>query len=101
MEQQGDFQSATCTDIDVDEPKNYTVVLLNDDYTTKEFVVEILTGVFHKTPDEAVVLMETVHRQGKASVGKYPYDIAVTRVSLTTRLARKNGFPLRCELQEV
>lgn len=85
---------------DVQEPLNYKVVLLNDDYTTKDFVVEILTRIFHKPAEEAVLLMETVHVRGEAVVGVYTYDVAATRVMLTIQLARKNGFPLRCELRE-
>ena len=83
-----------------DEPKNYKVIFFNDDYTTKEFVTYILEFVFHKEKQEAEILMETVHRKGSAIVGIYPFDIANTRVAITINMARKEGFPLKCELEE-
>ncbi len=82
------------------EPKKYKVIMFNDDYTTKDFVVEILEKVFHKSANEAVLLMETVHSTGKAVVGVYTHDIALTRTVLVVQLARKNNFPLRCEIKE-
>lgn len=82
------------------EPKQYHVVFMNDDYTTKEFVAEVLQVIFHKSQEESVLLMETVHQKGSAVVGTYTYDIALTRVNLTVKIARENGFPLRCEMQE-
>lgn len=88
-------------DSDIEEPKSYKVVFYNDDYTTKEFVVEVLVSRFHKSRSEAVIIMETVHRTKSAVVGVYPYDIAATRVALTINDARANGYPLRCELEAV
>ncbi len=82
------------------EPKHYHVVFLNDDYTTKDFVTDVLQVIFHKSEAEALQLMEKVHVQGAAVVGTYTYDIAVTRVNLTMKIARQQGFPLRCELKE-
>ena len=84
----------------IQEPKRYKVIFFNDDFTTKEFVVEVLMSIFHKSEAEAVDLMELVHTAGKAVVGVYTYDIALTRVEMTISLARKNGFPLRCEMSE-
>lgn len=78
-------------------PPDYRVTLFNDDYTTKEFVVDILEQIFHKNEADAVSLMEKVHATGSAVVGVYTYDIAVTRAELTVETARENGFPLRCE----
>lgn len=80
-----------------DIPPDYKVVLFNDDYTTKEFVVQILERIFHKSGADAVSIMEKVHVSGSAVVGVYTYDIAMTRVQMTTESARSNGFPLRCE----
>ena len=88
-------------DADFEEPKSYKVVFFNDDYTTKEFVVDVLISRFHKSRSEALVIMETVHRSKSAVVGVYPYDIAATRVALTINDARAQGFPLRCELEAV
>ncbi|MCQ2593639.1 MAG: ATP-dependent Clp protease adaptor ClpS [Treponemataceae bacterium] len=83
------------------EPNDYQVVLYNDDYTTKDFVVLVLQKYFHKNMVEAVEIMENVHKKGSAVVGVYPYDIAATRVQLTLSMARANGFPLRCGLDRL
>lgn len=84
--------------LDFEEPSKFKVVLYNDDFTTKEFVVEILLIIFHKSLAEANSLMEKVHKTGSAVVGIYTYDIACTRVRMTINTARANGFPLRCEV---
>jgi len=83
----------------IDEPRQYKVVFHNDDYTTMEFVTQVLMQVFDKAADEAVSLMMKVHRQGRAVAGIYSYDVAMTRASMATRMARDEGFPLRvtCE----
>ena len=78
------------------EPDEYRVILLNDDYTTQEFVVEILVIVFHKNREDAEIIMMDVHNKGKGIVGVYPWDIAVTKTEQVHLLANKNGFPLRC-----
>ena len=80
----------------VEPPSEYKVILMNDDYTTKEFVVHVLETVFHKSSAEAVVIMEMVHKAGMGTAGIYPYDIAITRAKMTMNLARKEGFPLQC-----
>lgn len=81
------------------EPKNYRVIFYNDDFTTKEFVVELLMRRFNKKYTEAVFLMEKVHTQKQAIVGTYPFDIAATKTALAIQDARTNGFPLRCEME--
>lgn len=86
--------------VDVRPPKNYKVVLFNDDYTTKEFVVYILEKVFHKNQMDATQIMESVHKTGRGIAGVYTFDIAATRRQLAIELARKEGFPLRVELEE-
>ncbi len=83
------------------EPPQCKVILINDDYTTKEFVIGILVGVFHKSKTDATILMEKVHSVGSAEVGVYAHDIASTKVSLTLQHARKQGFPLQCKMQEL
>ena len=97
LEENTDEIAAVDTQITV--PLNYKVVLLNDDFTTKDFVVGILESVFHKTAVEADAIMESVHTKGSAVIGIYSYDIASTLSSIVIRNARKNGFPLRCELE--
>ncbi len=84
---------------DLKEPKRYKVIIYNDDFTTMEFVVKILTEVFFKSKTEAETLMLAVHHSEKAVVGIYTYDIALSKVQKATRMARDAGFPLRlaCE----
>ena len=82
-------------------PEDYRVILLNDDYTTMEFVVEVLTAVFHKKPEDANKIMLDVHRKGKGIVGQYPWDIAATKAEQVHSAARDNDFPLRCILEPV
>ena len=79
---------------DIKEPAKYNVVFFNDDFTPMEFVTIILQHIFFKSEAEAESLMLKVHHEGKAIVGSYSYDIAVTKVTEATNLARKNGFPL-------
>lgn len=84
---------------DLREPRRYKVTIYNDDFTTMEFVVLVLTTIFRKTEAEAEALMLQVHRTGKSIVGIYSYDIALSKVNKATRMARSEGFPLRltCE----
>ncbi len=77
----------------------YKVVLLNDDYTTMDFVVEVLETVFLKRPAEAHRIMMLVHTQGRGVCGVYPYEIAETKVDSVHSLARQHGFPLQATLE--
>lgn len=72
----------------------------NDDFTSMEFVVEILIDIFHKEPMEAERLMLTVHESGRAAVGVYPYDIAVTKVQAAAARAKEEGYPFRLTVEE-
>jgi len=82
------------------EPSMYKVLLHNDDYTTQEFVVEILKFVFHKSEERAITIMLNVHKKGVGVCGVYTYDIAATKVHSVHTLARERGYPLRCSLDE-
>jgi ATP-dependent Clp protease adaptor protein ClpS len=82
-------------------PPDCQVIFFNDDYTTKDFVVEVLVSVFHKLETDALNLMESVHRSGSAVIGVYTYDIAATRAGITVRRAREAGFPLRVEVKQI
>ncbi len=84
---------------DLREPRRYKVIIFNDDFTSMDFVVKILTTVFLKSQAEAETLMMAVHKSTKAVVGIYTYDIALSKVQKATRMARDAGFPLRltCE----
>ena len=77
------------------EPDLFSVILLNDDYTTMEFVVVVLETVFHKGPAESFRIMMQVHTQGQGLCGTYPWDIAETKVETVHQLAHDSGFPLR------
>ena len=81
------------------KPELFRVVLLNDDYTTMDFVVEILEDVFHKQPAEAFRIMMQVHTQGKGLCGVYPFEVAETKVATVVDRARENGFPLRAAME--
>ena len=82
-------------------PRRYAVLLHNDDYTTMEFVVEVLTMDFSKPSEEAVALMLKVHEEGKAVAGIYSFEIAETKVQKVTDKARRSGFPLKLTLEPV
>ncbi len=81
------------------EPELYKVLLLNDDYTTMDFVVDILETVFHKAPAEAYRIMMAVHTQGQGLCGVYPFEIAETKVTTVIDLARGSGFPLLATME--
>ena len=87
-------------DYEVEEPKQCKVVLLNDDYSTMEFVVEILITIFHKTNDEAMQIMLNIHNAGRGICGEYPHEIAHTKVAQVTKEAREKGFPLKAIVEE-
>jgi ATP-dependent Clp protease adaptor protein ClpS len=82
------------------EPSMFQVVLHNDDYTTMDFVVEVLESVFLKGPAEAYRVMMQVHQQGRGVCGVYPYEIAETKVALVVGLARERGFPLMASIEQ-
>lgn len=93
-------ESEARSDQEIREPKHYRVILCNDDYTTMDFVIEILIVVFHKPAAEATRIMLDVHKKGKGLCGIYTYDIATTKIDQVHQLARKREFPLRCALEE-
>ena len=81
-------------------PTMYRVLLLNDDYTTMEFVVSVLEGIFQKSPAEAFRLMMQVHTQGQATCGRYTYEVAETKVDTVRDMAQREGFPLQATIEE-
>lgn len=83
------------------EPQKARVILLNDDYTSMEFVVCILIDVFRKTMHEATAIMLSVHEQGRGICGIYPLEVAETKVTVVHARARAEGFPLRCAVEPV
>jgi len=81
-------------------PPMYKVILHNDDYTTMEFVVEILVTVFGKSLEKATQIMLNVHNKGKEICGIYPRQIAETKVEAVHNLAGNKGFPLKSTLEK-
>jgi len=82
-------------------PKRFDVILLNDDYTTMEFVVEVLRQFFHKEFQVAEAIMLKIHIDGEAVCGTYSYDVAQTKVTQVIDYSRQNKQPLMCVLREV
>lgn len=85
---------------EVGEPPMYKVLLHNDDYTTMEFVVQVLMLVFHKPIETATQIMLNVHQQGIGMCGLYTYEVAETKVETVIRMARENGHPLKCTMEK-
>lgn len=82
-------------------PSMYSVLLFNDDYTPMEFVVEVLERFFNKNREQATQIMLQVHTKGSGVCGIYPLDIAETKVSQVLDLAKEQGHPLQCNMQEI
>ncbi len=81
-------------------PKLYKVILLNDDFTTMEFVIEVLQMFFLMSQERATQVMLQIHNEGSAICGVYPKDIAETKVSQVSAFAKQHGHPLRCHTEE-
>ena len=95
-----DTDSDTLTaDPELDEPRLFEVVLLNDDYTTMEFVIDVLMRFFRKDFPEAERIMYQVHEKGSGVCGIYPYEIAESKVNQVIEHARSHDFPLLCILR--
>jgi len=86
--------------VKISEPKNWKVILLNDDSTPMEFVVSLLVEIFKHTPDTAKDIMIQVHETGSGIAGVYSFEIAEAKAVEATQQARTNGFPLQIKLEE-
>ena len=84
----------------IKKPKQYKVVMYNDDYTTMEFVIAVLVNVFNKKLIEAEKIMLDVHEKGKGVAGIYSHDIAITKVYTAMSMAKENGFPFKLAVEE-
>ena len=93
-------EEKTTTHKRVQEPPLYQVLLHNDDYTTMEFVIEILMVVFNRSMEDATRIMMNVHKNGVGICGVYPYEIAETKVEIVEVLARSSDFPLKCSMEK-
>ena len=83
-----------------EDPTLFKVVLLNDDYTTMDFVVQVLETVFQKSPAEAYRIMMQVHLNGRGIAGVYPWEVAETKADKVASLASEAGYPLRATIEE-
>jgi len=81
-------------------PKMYRVIMLNDDYTTMDFVIAVLESIFKKTPAEAVQIMLSVHNKGQGVCGVFTKEIAEAKIDLVHQRARAEAHPLRCSMEE-
>jgi len=86
--------------LELEEPKMFKVLLHNDDYTSMEFVVEVLMGIFRKTQLQAEQLMLQIHQKDKAVCGVYTFEIAKTKAQQVKQLAKQNEFPLLATIEE-
>jgi ATP-dependent Clp protease adaptor protein ClpS len=86
--------------LEIKEPSLYRVILLNDDYTTMEFVIHVLETVFHKSAAEATQIMLSVHKKGAGTCGVYTREIAETKIVTVHEMAARNKFPLRCAMEK-
>ena len=85
----------------IKKPRMFKVLMHNDDFTTMEFVVEVLMTIFNKNLGDANKIMMDVHRLGRGVVGIYPYDVAHTKVLISSNLAKEEGFPFNITMEEV
>ena len=92
-------QPVSTVDSQTDEPPMYKVLIYNDDFTPKAFVVELLVHVFQKSADEATELMWRVHRGQRGVAGIYPREIAESKAATGVALAQENGYPLKLEIE--
>lgn len=95
-----DIETETNSTVLLHEPDMYLVFMLNDDYTSWEFCLSIITSVFHKTLEEADSITQDIHTKGKGLCGIYTYEIAETKAKIVETEARKEGFPMRCSVEE-
>ena len=100
MAEQTKRRPSGVTRVKLKEPSLYDVIMLNDDVTPMDFVVDILKEIFDKPNAQAVELMMKVHREGSAKIARYPYDVAKTKQRWATERARSQGYPFRIDVEE-
>jgi len=91
---------ATKTRPKTKKPSLYRVLMMNDDYTPMEFVVQVLVSIFNKTAEEATQIMLNVHQSGIGVCGIYTYEIAETKVTQVMDLAKRSQHPLQCTMEK-
>jgi ATP-dependent Clp protease adaptor protein ClpS len=95
-----EYEKELNEDLELLRPKMFKVLLLNDDYTGMDFVIDVLMSIFHKNEKDAYDIMMEVHTEGKGLCGIYTYEIAETKVAQVERKAKKSSFPLRAIIEE-
>ena len=88
------------TSLGVEEPRMFKVLLHNDDYTSMDFVVDVLMNIFHKNAAEAEKIMIQIHEKGIGVCGVYSYEIAQTKAEQVRQKAKQNEFPLLATIEE-
>lgn len=81
-------------------PKKFKVYLLNDDYTSMDFVVDVLMSIFHRNYEEAEKIMLDIHKKERGLCGVYTHEIAETKVMQVIKKAKDSGFPLKATMEE-
>ena len=99
IEHETDLEQSTKATIK--RPAMFRVMLLNDDYTPMDFVIEVLTQIFSMDSDKATEIMLTIHYKGKASCGVYTSDVAETKVDQVLRFSEEHQHPLMCTMEQV
>ena len=88
------------TRVKIKKPDFYEVILLNDDFTTMEFVVKVLQLFFNMSKPKANKIMLKIHNDGSAVCGVYPYEVAETKVIEVINFAKQNQYPLKCIMKK-
>ncbi len=86
--------------VEIKYPKKYNVFILNDNYTSMEFVIDILMSIFHKNYEQAESIMLEVHKKERGLCGVYTHEIAETKVNQVIKKAQDSGFPLKATMEE-
>lgn len=95
-----EFENETIEDYEVSSPKLYKVLLLNDDYSSMDFVIKVLMNIFHHSFEKATDIMLSVHERGSGLCGIYTHEIAETKVAHVRKMAKNEKFPLRAIMEE-
>jgi len=95
-----DIEFELADEVMIKHPKKYKVFILNDDYTSMDFVVDILMSVFHKSYEQAENIMLEVHKKDRGLCGVYTHEIAETKVMQVIKKAKDSGFPLKATMEE-
>ncbi len=100
MANQNEYDLELDEELELEEPKKFKVFLLNDDYSTMDFVIDVLLKIFRKSLEESEIIMLNIHNNGKEICGVYTNEIASTKVAQVKTIAREKGFPLRAIMEE-